>query len=251
MVLYDFVCPNNDELAYIKIAESFSYHRLFFSYDLSKELGNLKLSNSKVVYQSISDLIKKFNFLIEKLSLHTDIKLDFSFLINSELDAFFKKTKKDFFSILAGKILIRKVSIEDDIKTLIENSLCSIFHGLEFHSKIDYMHHRNSGFNQVIGRYFSDNRLFYGFDMGKLFRKGMSSSDKDLYQSGRVMGRITQNSVIAKKYNVPFIVMSFASSPLDMIFYNDMISFFELFNLSNSYFRNSFLKFEKQFLNFS
>lgn len=90
--------------------------------------------------------------------------------------------------------------------------------GLEMHNGKDFIHHRNSGLNQVLCKLASKNSIAIGFAFSPLL--GLEPRMKSA-----VLGRMKQNAAFCRKYGLPFVLASFASRPYQMRSPIDMISF--------------------------
>lgn len=75
--------------------------------------------------------------------------------------------------------------------------------GLENNSKSDFLRFRNSNLNQVVCNFFKDNNIFYGLDLS------IVSNEKKKRPS--FIGRIYQNLLLIKKYNIPILICSLSS----------------------------------------
>ena len=80
---------------------------------------------------------------------------------------------------------------------------------LEFSDRRDSFHYRNTSLNQVHAKLARDNGISLVFDFGTLLH--YENSLRQMY-----LGRMLQNSMIARKYSINSFVFSLARSPLEM-----------------------------------
>jgi RNase P/RNase MRP subunit p30 len=80
----------------------------------------------------------------------------------------------------------------------------------EFERAFDYTHYRNSGLNQVLCKIARDNNKIIIENFSEFLKK--EKKDRAI-----LLGRILQNSMLCKKYNVKFLVSVFAKNEQDFI----------------------------------
>jgi hypothetical protein len=90
---------------------------------------------------------------------------------------------------------------------IFEKQKPNVVFDLEFESKKDKTHFRNSGLDQVLGKLAFKNDIMIGFNFSKLLK----SSKK-----GIILGRIMQNIKICEKYKTKYFMASFAKDPSEM-----------------------------------
>ncbi|MFP4117828.1 MAG: hypothetical protein ACLFTR_02800 [Candidatus Woesearchaeota archaeon] len=123
-------------------------------------------------------------------------------------------TKKDV--QLAKRKKMGTIHVYDgarDPRDLITGIDPDIITNLEY-QKRDFMHHRSSGLNQITAKLIAERGIILGFNIGFL------TSTK---YKGEVMGRMSQNLYLSRKYGITIKAFSLArawngmSSPKDII----------------------------------
>lgn len=85
---------------------------------------------------------------------------------------------------------------------MINNKAVKFHFGAEKLEKKDALHQRNSGINHILARTMSEKEKVYVICF------------EDLLKESKVrLGRLKQNLKLLRKYDVPFIITSFASNP--------------------------------------
>lgn len=158
----DVVIPNNNEAEIIAMAEKLHETELILLYELKD-------------YKS------------KNLNYKTPIILKKALLI---------KDNKDLNKASAELVFAQKPT-----RPMFENKKISHYFELE-DQKHDYMHHRNSGMNQVIAKLLQNKELCFSYN---------------LFLTNRyVLGRFMQNKRIGKKYKLKMNVYSFAKTPYEL-----------------------------------
>lgn len=85
----------------------------------------------------------------------------------------------------------------------------TMIYNFELQERKDFMHHRNSGLNQVLCQAMAENHVAYGFSVSSLL-----TAPKE--KQAVILGRLHQNIMLAKKYDVEIILASFVADPLLM-----------------------------------
>ena len=111
---------------------------------------------------------------------------------------------------------------KQNLRVFIEKVQCDLIINLETLEQRDPLHFRASGLNQVLAKILAKKEKFLCINRSILNTK----------QKSILLGRIAQNIMLCKKYRVPVIMASFAASPLEMLYFHDVISFFNLFQLN-------------------
>ena len=108
---------------------------------------------------------------------------------------------------------------DENARGAFESKEIDIVFGLESKAGKDFARQRNSGLNQVLCEIANKKNKVYGFN----FRDILASKNRAL-----IIGRMMQNLMLCKKYNVRAIIFSGAKEPYEMKNYKDLKSFFEL-----------------------
>lgn len=96
------------------------------------------------------------------------------------------------------------------VKRFSGNIKADVLFDLESQSK-DLMHVRNSSMNQVVAKWFKENNIIYGISMSSL-------------KSSSIYGKVRQNLLLVRKYEVPVMVSLFDIS-------GPIFSWYEAMNL--------------------
>ena len=115
------------------------------------------------------------------------------------LNLIFLEKKKDKYVSKTPEIILTKA-----VRSNIENRQLKYHFGAEYLEEKDAMHHRRSGFNQVLMKLMKEKEKTLVIAMEPL----IEHEDKPL-----IIGRIAQNLKLARKYSVPVIICSLAQKP--------------------------------------
>ena len=102
----------------------------------------------------------------------------------------------------------------------IDNKNINFLYGAETLEEKDHTHYRRSGLNNVLMKKIKEKNKVLVFDIEKIILSG---------QSEVLLGRLRQNLLLAKKYDVRIVVASFASSPLNLRSEQDLKSLIKVF----------------------
>jgi len=188
--MFQDVCfPKNNEQEFVEIAKKLGTDSLIFVY----EFTNMK------------DLEKiKQNF-----SVISDFKVDIGLLVNDKTIQKLQNTNHYIFA-------------KTPSKNLIESKKTYILYDFELQDKPDFLHHRNSGLNQVIANEVKEKGNILAFS----FSTYLNSLNK-----GVIIGRMKQNAKISKKYKLNNFVLSFAKHPYELRSKHELESFRKLIGL--------------------
>ena len=87
----------------------------------------------------------------------------------------------------------------------------------------DFVHHRNSGLNQVLCKLAKENNIAIGFS----FSSVLKSKDR-----GKYIGRIMQNIRLCRKYKVKMVIGSFAENKNEIRGLKDIQAFFRVIGMT-------------------
>ncbi len=104
---------------------------------------------------------------------------------------------------------------KEDNRKLLENKKLDILVSPEKTRKKDFIHHRNSGLNQVLCKLAKKNNIAIGISFNDILK----SKEKD-----KLIGRIMQNIRLCRKYKVKMVLASFATNKFEMRDARDLIS---------------------------
>ncbi len=98
---------------------------------------------------------------------------------------------------------------KDRARLYLENRQYDGVYDLEVHSEREFMHHRNSGLNQVLCKIAHDKDKVVVFDVGAIL--GAAGRQRAL-----LLGRMQQNVRLCRKYKVTMSLATFAKTPYQM-----------------------------------
>jgi RNase P/RNase MRP subunit p30 len=187
--MIDVVFPQNNEKEFARIAEKLGIKNLCFVYS-QKDFLSAKQVDTK---------IKIYKGLILKPGEARKAK--------------------------GADIIIVKAG--DDNRCLLENKSIDLLFDLENHSHKDFLHHRNSGLNQVFCAIANKSRTIILMDFNTVLKS-------DRIHCARIMGRMMQNVRLCKKYKVDLAIASFAAEPHEMRDLNDLAAFGRILGVSDA-----------------
>jgi len=141
---------------------------------------------------------------IDELQSQSPIKLYSAVKLNKPN----KKIKSD--------LIISEAKDEKYNRQRLEKSNVNILFNLENQSGNDFIHQRNSGLNHILCNLASKNRVSIGISFSNLMNKSFSPL---------LIGRISQNLRLCKKYKTKVIFASFAKDPYELRSPLDLRSF--------------------------
>ena len=170
---------------------------------------------------------KEFVSIAEKLGYKELLFLyPIEHYINKKI--FESKNVKIFYGILADHKNIDKIKSKDEVliavkssennREIIEASKANLIFSFEENNKRDFMHQRASGLNHILCKLARENNVAIGFSLSSI----LNSKNKHV-----ILGRITQNIKLCRKYKVKTVIASFSSNPYEMKSPHDIISLFE------------------------
>ncbi|MBS3117527.1 hypothetical protein J4430_01450 [Candidatus Woesearchaeota archaeon] len=110
-------------------------------------------------------------------------------------------------------------------REILEQPNVSILLCPEKSSQGDFLHHRNSGLNQVLCKLAVKNHIAIGFSFSSLLLA--DSSSRFVF-----MGRMHQNILLCRKYKVPMIFASFARTHYEMRPAHDLLNFAQVLGMT-------------------
>jgi RNase P/RNase MRP subunit p30 len=147
-------------------------------------------------------------------------ELCFLYDAQKDISSFQKKTALKLFSasLYPKRSILTAAKASGDDRPLLERKDIDIIYGLEMSRRPDFMHHRNSGLNQVLCKLASDNKIMLCLDFGSVLK------NKGMFRS-RILGRMMQNIEFCRKYKIKTAIASFARNPYEMRSPRDLMSF--------------------------
>ena len=92
------------------------------------------------------------------------------------------------------------VRAQDKLRPLLEKNLITALIDLEWQQQHDYLHHRGSGLDRVLGKILAQHNVLIIVDMQKFLQT-------DKLTQATLLGRILQNKRIAKKCKMTMVVL--------------------------------------------
>lgn len=125
--------------------------------------------------------------------------------------------------IIAGKeIKVVKNPKREELSRNID-----VAYGFEESSKRDFIHHRNSGLNQVLAKIFAEKDIIIGFSFSSVLKNPL------------IIGRMRQNVRLCRKYGVKMVFGSFASDSFEVRSFVDLESFARTIGMNGKEIKNS------------
>src|SRR3989344_499802 len=162
--------------------------------------------------------IKKLYFLYESNNFSEE-------KINKKLELIKEKFNLNF----ETGIIVKN---QDKDRFLIESKKVKLIYGFEELGRKDYLHQRASGLNHIMCELARKNNVFIGFSYGSLLNGEVKAS--------LVLGRMTQNIKLCRKYKVKTIIGSFAENPFDLRAPHDLANLFKMFGMDERNVKASF-----------
>ena len=191
----EIVIPQGNEWQFVEIASKLGIKKIIFLYEFEK-------FNSKIEEKIES---------LKKSSLAVDI----NFGIIAE-------NKNISQSVRYAKFITAKSC--DNNRALLENKKIRLVFGLEDNGKKDFMHQRASGLNHIMCELARKNNIAIGFSYGSLLKKTPQLTSQ-------IMGRMTQNISLCKKYKVKTVIASLTSNPYELRAPYDVFSLFSMLGM--------------------
>jgi RNase P/RNase MRP subunit p30 len=138
---------------------------------------------------------------------------DVFFLSKNKSSEFIIADLKNIHSFRKNKIVFCKGS-----RDAIEKKAHVLF-GFEDEKREDFLHQRASGLNHVLCNIMKKNGSFIAFDFSSIL-------EVDNFFRSKILGRMQQNILLCRKYNVSMLPCSFAKNPLQMRSFFDFRAFF-------------------------
>lgn len=171
---------------------------------------------------------QEFIKIAEKLGTK---KLCFAYNFNE-----FNKIEKKpgfFYAVIARPDELRKIKNADLVivksspenRKVLESKRVDILFELENDPAKDFMHHRNSGLNQVLCAIAHKNKVIIAFSFNSILNSR---------EPAKILGRMMQNAMLCRKFKVETAVASFATTPYEMRSLNDMKAFAAVAGLSRA-----------------
>lgn len=193
----DIVFPNNNEEEFTLMAQRLGYSALYFIYEYknTKQIGILK--------EKIISLKHKTKF---EIVMGLKVKPN---------------------EIMKAKIFSDVIVCESSDKNrwVLEKTRKVILYNVEYQDKNDFMHHRNSGLNQVLCKFANQNSIKIGISFYSLLH-----ADEKI--KSLLFGRISQNIKLCRKYEVNMLLASFATNVYDIRTPFDLQSFGVVFGMN-------------------
>jgi RNase P/RNase MRP subunit p30 len=124
---------------------------------------------------------------------------------------------------LRSQGILTFVRCSEQDRAVLERGSADALFGAESTMPKDYMHQRGSGLNHVMCELAKKNKVAIGFSFSDI----LSS-----IQRSQLLGRISQNIVLCRKYKVRTVIASFAKDPWKMRSPHDIQAFFTVLGMN-------------------
>lgn len=115
-----------------------------------------------------------------------------------------------------ANVIISESKNENNNRQLLEKGNTNIIFNLENQSGNDFIHQRNSGLNHILCNLASKNEKAIGISFSNLLDNSFNPT---------LIGRISQNLKLCKKYKIKIVFASFAKNPSELRSPIDLRSF--------------------------
>lgn len=157
------------------------------------------------------------------------LKLGYSTLFFVYEPKNFKKYESKEIKIFSGIISKNKIKnsdfiitkANDNIRPILEKAQTNIVFDFELSERKDFIHHRNSGLNQVLCKIMKDKKIILGFSFSSILNS----------KNPQHLGRIMQNIQFARKYKIKTAFASLTNNPYEMRSPKDLITFLEVLGM--------------------
>ena len=97
----------------------------------------------------------------------------------------------------------------------------------------DFMHHRDSGLNQVLCNLAKKNNVAIGFSFSVIL---------NARNRGKLMGRMMQNIKLCRKYKIPIVIGTFARNKWELRNEADIQAFFKVLGMTGKEVKMDFVE---------
>lgn len=199
----DIVIPQNNEEEFAEIASRLGVKKLYFLYEPN-------VFDEQKINKKLESIKEKYNLNFE------------AGIIVKNQDT--NKIKINF------KLTAAKSSDKD--RFLIESKKVKLIYGFEELGRKDYLHQRASGLNHIMCELARKNNISVGFSYSSLLNNDANSPV--------LIGRMTQNIKLCRKYKVKTIIGSFAENPFGLRAQHDLANLFKMFGMDEQNVKASF-----------
>ena len=157
---------------------------------------------------------------LEKID-YSAIQITISEKIENSIQTIINSLKQEFNIIigLGGLNKINRLFLEETQIDFLQDPQNS-----KFNPKIDFIHHFNSGINDILCTFAKQKQIGFLFDLNLLFMKTKYMSKE--------IGRVNQNLIFARKYKIPIILNFIIKNENQIKSKQELIHIMSLFNLS-------------------
>tara|TARA_Y100000310_G_C20601434_1_gene773260 strand:+ start:528 stop:1052 length:525 start_codon:yes stop_codon:yes gene_type:complete len=128
-------------------------------------------------------------------------------------------------------------------RSALSNKFVDILLDPHMNRRKDFMHHRDSGLNQVLCKLAKERNIAIGFSFSAILKSKNLPED---------LGRIIQNIKLCRKYKVKMVIASFAKNKNEQRNIKDIQSFFKVLGMTGKELQCDFVKerlgFKKKFI---
>lgn len=161
----------------------------------------------------------------EALALSRKLGFTKTFFLEKDLILVEGKSKKELLKKIQQaknkkKITLARPADEETLRFLLEKTEIDIIYGQELINKDDSPHFRRGGLDQIYLKIAAERGKTIGFS----FREILISKER-----GRLIGRMSCNLRLCRKYGVPVLFSNFSAEALEMRGKHELNSFWEVF----------------------
>lgn len=242
---YDIVFATEDRQRMVRHAEVFGYSHLFVLYPSSQWDMPLRLTEEHIT--AFNDKIETIEQQHKELQETTKVTLVPCFELSVGFDTLFSKHRqKGLHPFFMHSAHFCRMDPSLSMQNHIGKTASKGIIGFEDQVRFDFIHHRHSGLNHVVAKQLAEQGIFYVFDLHSFYTQSTQQTASDSKQNlmqARTLGRMHQNMRLCQKYQVPFVIGSFATTWKEMPLFRDMISLFEKNQLSQKEYRRQLDRF--------
>jgi len=155
---------------------------------------------------------------------------DFKRFVSDKVKVFCGVISKQVVNKLNPDFVIARA--DEGVRSVLEQGKVDLVFDFELGDRKDFIHHRNSGLNQVLCKIMEENDISLGFSFNSILNKA----------SPQLLGRIMQNAGFARKYKLKMVIASFAHNPFEMRAPKDLLAFGEILGISHDCLRCFFIQ---------
>ncbi|MDP3918455.1 MAG: RNase P subunit p30 family protein [Nanoarchaeota archaeon] len=139
------------------------------------------------------------------------------------------------FKLNKDKIIIIQAKDDKLNREVLSSKYVDILLDPHINRRKDYLHHRDSGLNQVLCKLAKENNIAVGFSLSSILK----SKDR-----AKLIGRMMQNIKLCRKYKVPMVIGSFAKNNSQTRNFKDIQSLFKILGMTGKEVISNFIEYK-------